>query len=62
MNRKSMVTVWIAAWLAVLCGLAISAQDKYSAKVPGGLATSEFAPARTVAPARAPAHPGRSRR
>jgi hypothetical protein len=42
MNRKSIVTVWIAAWLAVLGGLAISAQDKYSAKVPGGLAMSEF--------------------
>jgi len=42
MNRKSMVTVWIAAWLAVLGGLAIAAQDKYSAKVPGGLAMSEF--------------------
>jgi len=42
MNRKSMVTVWIAAGLAVLGGLAISAQDKYSAKVPGGLAMSEF--------------------
>ena len=29
-------------WLAVLGGLAISAQDKYSVKVPGGLAFSEF--------------------
>ena len=40
MTRKSTVTVGIAAWLAVLAGLAISAQDKYSAKVPGGLAMS----------------------
>jgi len=42
MNRKNMVTIGIAIWFAVLGGLAISAQDKYSAKVPGGLAMSEF--------------------
>ena len=42
MSRKSMLTVGIAAWLAVLGGLAISAQDKYDVKVPGGLALSEF--------------------
>jgi len=42
MNRKNMVTMGIAVWLATLGGLAISAQDKYSAKVPGGLAMSEF--------------------
>ena len=42
MNRKSMWTIGIAVWFAVLCGLATSAQDKYSAKVPGGLAMSEF--------------------
>ena len=42
MNRRSMLTIAIAAvWLGVL-GLAMSAQDKYSAKVPGGLAMSEF--------------------
>ena len=42
MNRKSMITIGVATvWLALL-GLAISAQDKYSAKVPGGLAMSEF--------------------
>jgi len=29
-------------WLAVVGGFAISAQDKYTAKVPGGLAMSEF--------------------
>src|SRR5262245_7412119 len=47
MNRKSVVTIRIATvWLAVLGGLAISAQDsgqsKYGVKVPGGLAFSEF--------------------
>ena len=42
MNRRSMVTVGIAVWLAVLGGLVISAQDKYTVKVPGGLAFSEF--------------------
>ena len=47
MNRKSMLTTGSATvWLAVLGGLAISAQDsapsKYSVKVPGGLALSEF--------------------
>jgi hypothetical protein len=30
------------AWLAVLGGMALSAQDKYTLKVPGGLAFSEF--------------------
>ena len=42
MNRKSMLTIGIAVWVAVLGGLAISAQDKYTVKVPGGLAFSEF--------------------
>jgi len=42
MNRKLMVTIGISVWLAALGGLAISAQDKYSAKVPGGLAMAEF--------------------
>jgi hypothetical protein len=43
MNRKSMLTIGIAAvWLAVLSGLAISAPDKYTVKVPGGLAFAEF--------------------
>ena len=46
MNRN-MLTVGIAAlWLALLGGFAISAQDagqsKYTVKVPGGLAFSEF--------------------
>jgi len=43
MNRKSMLIIGIATvWLAVLGGFAISAQDKYTVKVPGGLAFSEF--------------------
>jgi hypothetical protein len=43
MNRTSMLTVGIATvWLAALGGLAISAQDKYDVKVPGGLAFAEF--------------------
>ena len=43
MNRKSMLTIGIATvWLAVLGGRAFSAQDKYTVKVPGGLAFSEF--------------------
>ena len=43
MNRKSMLTIGVATgWLAVLGGLAGSAQDKYTVKVPGGLAMSEF--------------------
>ena len=42
MTRKSMLTMGIAVWLVVLGGLAISAQDKYSVKVPGGLAFSDF--------------------
>jgi hypothetical protein len=35
-------TLIIGALFAVLGGLAISAQDKYTVKVPGGLAFSEF--------------------
>ena len=43
MKRKSMLTIAIAAIaLAVLGGVAISAQDKYTVQVPGGLAFSEF--------------------
>src|SRR5215510_4496030 len=43
MNRKSITTIGIATiWLVALCGFAISAQDKYAVKVPGGLAFSEF--------------------
>ncbi len=43
MKRKSMLTIAITAIaLAVLGGVAISAQDKYTVEVPGGLAFSEF--------------------
>jgi hypothetical protein len=43
MNRRNALTIGIAViWLAALGGLATSAQDKYAAKVPGGLAMSEF--------------------
>ena len=43
MKRTSMLTMAFATvWLTVLTGLAISAQDKYTVKVPGGLAFSEF--------------------
>src|SRR5262245_41535551 len=47
MNPKSMLTIGFATFgLALLGGLAISAQDsgqdKYAVKVPGGLAFSEF--------------------
>ena len=43
MKRKSVLTIGIiTAALAVVSGGAISAQDKYSLKVPGGLAFSEF--------------------
>jgi len=38
-----MLTIGFATvWLAVAGALAMSAQDKYAAKVPGGLAMSEF--------------------
>ena len=43
MNRKRMLMIGITTvWLAVLGAMAISAQDKYNVKVPGGLAFSEF--------------------
>ena len=47
MHRKSMLMIGTTTiWLAVLGGLAMSAQDsgqnKYTVKVPGGLAFSEF--------------------
>jgi hypothetical protein len=43
MNRRSVLMIGLAtAWLAVLGGRAMSAQDKYTVKVPGGLAFSEF--------------------
>jgi hypothetical protein len=43
MKRNSMLTIGIATvWLAALGGYALSAEDKYTVKVPGGLAMSEF--------------------
>ena len=43
MQRKSKMTIAIGAVvLAVLGGTAISAQDKYTVQVPGGIAFSEF--------------------
>jgi hypothetical protein len=43
MNRISVLTIGMTTvWLAVLGGFAISAPDKYTVKVPGGLAFSEF--------------------
>jgi len=43
MKRKSMLKIgFVAIGLIVLGGAAISAQDKYTVKVPGGLAFSEF--------------------
>jgi Cytochrome P460 len=43
MSRNSVLTIGIAAvWVVVLCGLTLSAQDKYALKVPGGLAFSDF--------------------
>ena len=42
-KNKIMLTIaTITVLLAVLAGMAISAQDKYTVKVPGGLAFSEF--------------------
>ena len=38
----SLLIVILAVVLGVLCGRAISAQDKYTVQVPGGLAFSEF--------------------
>ena len=43
MKRRSMLTIAvITVLLAVLGSVAISAQDKYTVKVPGGMAFSEF--------------------
>jgi hypothetical protein len=42
MKSKAMLMIASAAVLTVLGGAAISAQDKYALKVPGGLAFSEF--------------------
>jgi hypothetical protein len=43
MNRTSKLTIGIATvWFVVFGGWVFSAQDKYTVKVPGGLAFSEF--------------------
>ena len=42
MNGKSMLALGISVSLIVVGGTAISAQDKYTVKVPGGLAFAEF--------------------
>jgi hypothetical protein len=42
MNWKSISTIGVAAVVTVLGARAISAEDKYAVKVPGGLAFSEF--------------------
>jgi hypothetical protein len=42
MNAKRMLTIAITAVLAVLSGLAISGQDKYTLQVPNGLPFSDF--------------------
>jgi len=43
MRRKSnLVTVFAGLFLLVLVAFAVAAQDKYTVKVPGGLAFSEF--------------------
>ena len=43
MRKSALLSVSISASIAVLAaGVAISAQDKYTVKVPGGLAFSEF--------------------
>jgi Cytochrome P460 len=42
MNGKGMLTIAIVVALAALSGVAISAQDKYTLRVPNGLAFSDF--------------------
>jgi hypothetical protein len=42
MNRHHMLTIGILVLVAALGGLALYAQDKYTVKVPGGLAFAEF--------------------
>jgi len=43
MKRKSIgVIAIVGVFLSVLMTLAMAAQDKYTVKVPGGLAFSEF--------------------
>jgi len=42
MNKKVLLTIGMVAGILAISGAAISAQDKYTVKVPGGLAFSEF--------------------
>ncbi len=43
MNRRSVLAIGMATvWFGALGALAVAAQDKYTVKVPGGLAFSEF--------------------
>jgi Cytochrome P460 len=43
MGRKKVSAIsTVAASLAVVCGIALAAQDRYTLQVPGGLAWSEF--------------------
>lgn len=42
MKSKTMLMIATAAWVLAVVGAVISAQDKYSLKVPGGLGFSEF--------------------
>jgi hypothetical protein len=43
MSRKTRLTIGVAVvWLAAVGGRAMVAQDKYTVKVPGGLAFAEF--------------------
>ena len=40
--KSTCVTVFAGVFLSVIAGLALAAEDKYTVKVPGGLAFSEF--------------------
>ena len=40
--NSTRVTVFAGVFLSVIAGLALAAEDKYTVKVPGGLAFSEF--------------------
>jgi hypothetical protein len=43
MRKSALISVSVSASITVLAaGVAISAQDKYTVQVPGGLAFSEF--------------------
>jgi Cytochrome P460 len=42
MKSRTMLTIASATWTIAILGAVIVAQDKYSLKVPGGLAFSEF--------------------